>query len=185
MNAKSAAIYSGMVVVALIIAGICTYAMGADVVPAVVAVDNPAPAAFAAFLQGTVFPVVSSHLMGVVSMFLVKLGNKFHIDALSQKNNFLEKLAFQGITLAEEKAAALVGSKAALTGDQKVDIAVSHLLNFMPKITATQAQSLVESMLAQISGVGATGAAAISVGANYPGVIGANGAIRESPLQTA
>ena len=95
-------------------------------------------------------------------MFLIKLGNKFHIDAISQKNNFLEKLAFQGITLAEEKAAQLAGSRSALTGDQKVDIAISHVLHFMPKISATQAQSIVESILAQVAGVGSTGETAYS-----------------------
>jgi hypothetical protein len=164
MNAKNAAIFSGLVVLALFIAGVWTYAVGAEVVPAVA--DNPAPAALAAFLSGTVFPVVGSLLMGVVSMLLVKLGNKFHIDALTQKNNILERLAFQGITLAEEKAAQLAGSRSALTGDQKIDLAISHILHFMPKISAGQAESLVESMLAQISGVGSTGATAYSQGAS-------------------
>lgn len=143
-----------------------------DPVPVAVATDNTGPAALVAFLQGSIFPVVSSLLMGVVSMLLIKLGQKFHIDAISQKNNFLEKLAFQGITLAEERAAQLAGSRSALTGDQKVDIAISHVLQFMPKISATQAQSLVESLLAQISGVGSTGALAYSQGSSMVGILG-------------
>ncbi len=150
----------------------CTFVWGGDLVPVVSGVDSTAPAAVVGFLQGTLFPVISSLLMGVVSMFLIKLGNKFHIDSLSQKNNYLEKLAFQGITLAEEKAAQLVGSRSALTGDQKVDIAISHVLHFMPKISQDQAQSLVESILAQVSGVGSTGVTAYSKGSPMAGVLG-------------
>ena len=154
-------VFSMVVLIALCF--ISAFVWGADVVPLAATLDvNPAPAAVVAFLQQTVFPVVGSLLMGVVSMFLIKLGNKFHIDAISQKNNFLEKLAFQGITLAEEKAAQLAGSRSALTGDQKVDIAISHVLHFMPKISATQAQSIVESILAQVAGVGSTGETAYS-----------------------
>jgi hypothetical protein len=147
----------------------CALVWGGDLTPVVAGIDSPAPAAMVGFLQGTLFPVISSLLMGVVSMFLVKLGNKFHIDAISQKNNFLEKLAFQGITLAEEKAAQLVGSRSALSGDEKIDIAISHVLHFMPKISPAQAQSLVESILAQVSGVGSTGDTAYSQGT---GVLG-------------
>ncbi len=119
-------------------------------------VDTGGGAALSAFLQGTVSPVITALFMGLVALFLRKLGEKYHIDTLTQKNNILERLALQGITLAEEKAAQLAGSRAALTGNQKLDVAVSHVLTFMPKISPNQAEALVESLLAQISGVGAT-----------------------------
>jgi hypothetical protein len=133
-----------------------------------VVADTGGGAALAAFLQATVFPVITALFMGIVVIFLRKLGEKFGIDTLTQKNNILERLALQGITLAEEKAAQLAGSRAALTGNQKLDVAVSHVLAFMPKVSTGQAAALVESMLAQISGVGATKDAAFSTGAAYP-----------------
>ena len=142
-------------------------AYGADAVVPVV-VDTGVGSAVAAFLQATVFPVLTALFMGIVAVFLKKLGEKFGIDALTQKNNILERLAMQGITLAEERAAQLVGSRAALTGNQKLDVAVGHILNFMPKVSPDQAAALVESLLAQISGVGATKDTAFAPGASLP-----------------
>ena len=151
------------VVVAMVLVMAVT-AFGATTIGQVAPPDNVGVAALTAFLQGTVFPVITALFMGLVAVCLRKLGEKFHIDALSQQNNILERLALQGITLAEERAAQLVGSKSALTGNQKLDVAVSHVLTFMPKISPTQAGALVESMLAQISGVGATKDAAFAPG---------------------
>lgn len=144
-------------VVSLAVAAItvlfCSAAMGADgAAPAA----SPAPAALAAFLTDTVFPVVTALFMGVVTIFLNRLGAKYKIDALTQQGNFLERLAYQGITLAEERAAQYVGSKSRLTGRDKLDIAVSHVLSVMPKVSEASARRLVESLLAQIPGAGAT-----------------------------
>jgi hypothetical protein len=41
-------------------------------------------------------------------------------------------------------------------------IATRHVLGVMPKISVARAQSLVESMLGQLQGVGATGEKAIT-----------------------
>ncbi|MBE2888964.1 hypothetical protein [Geobacter anodireducens] len=131
----------------------CSAAMGAD---AAAPAANPAPAALAAFLTDTIFPVVTALFMGVVTIFLNRLGAKYKIDALTQQGNFLERLAYQGITLAEERAAQYVGSKSTLTGRDKLDIAVGHVLSVMPKVGEASARRLVESLLAQIPGAGAT-----------------------------
>lgn len=131
----------------------CSVALGAD---AAAPAASPAPAALAAFLTDTVFPVVTALFMGVVTIFLNRLGAKYKVDALTQRGNFLERLAYQGITLAEERAAQLIGSKSTLTGRDKLDIAVSHVLSVMPKVSDASARRLVESLLAQIPGAGAT-----------------------------
>lgn len=129
-------------------------AIAAD--PAAVPAVSPAPAALAAFLRDSVFPLISAALLGLLAIPLHWLGNKFKIDYLLQKDNAIERLAFQGISLAEEMAAKLVGSKSALTGNEKLDIAVSHILAAMPKVSKEQAERIVEALLAQIPGVGAT-----------------------------
>ena len=158
-------IFSKIIVVSFILAGMITaVAFGGDPAASLaVASSAPVTNSLSAMLQATNFPVLSAFLMGVVTIFLTKLGNKFGVDALTQKNNILERLAFQGVTLAEEKAAQYVGSKSALTGNQKIDIAIGHILSFAPKISPTQAQSLVESTLARIGGAGATGSTVYSL----------------------
>lgn len=117
---------------------------------------SPAPAALATFLRDSVFPLISAALLGLLAIPLHWLGNKFKIDYLLQKTSAIERLAFQGISLAEEMAAKYVGSKAAITGSEKLDIAVSHILGAMPKVSKEQAERIVEALLAQIPGVGAT-----------------------------
>lgn len=157
----------GVLMCVLALSGVLlSVALGADAAPPSAVSDSSVAAA--TFLQGTIFPVLTALFMGLVAVFLKKLGEKFGIDTLSQKNNILERLALQGITLAEEKAAQLIGSRAALTGNQKLDVAVGHILTFMPKISPSQAGALVESMLAQISGVGATKDTSFAPGAGYP-----------------
>ncbi|MFH1027802.1 MAG: hypothetical protein V1791_07360 [Pseudomonadota bacterium] len=127
------------------------------------AVDaSSAPAALAALLRDSLFPLVSALALGYLSLFLNRLGQKYKIEALTQKDNIVERFAFQGIALAEEKAAQLVGSKAALTGVQKLDLAIAHICSAMPKISREQADAMVHSLLAQTSGVGATGGATVT-----------------------
>lgn len=153
-------IASLVILVVLAAVGIaCAADPGAAVVPVV---TSPAPAALASFLQGTIFPVIGSLLLGVLSIFLTRLGNKYNIESLTQRNNLIERVAFQGITLAEEKAAQFIGSQQQLTGSDKMDIAINHILSVIPSVTSERAQAIAESLLAQIPGVGATKATAIS-----------------------
>lgn len=133
---------------------ITALAFAAD--PAVAPAVSPAPAALATFLRDSVFPLISAALLGLLAIPLHWLGNKFKIDYLLQKDNAIERLAFQGISLAEEMAAKRVGAMAALTGSEKLDVAVSHILAAMPAVSKEQAERIVESLLAQIPGVGAT-----------------------------
>ncbi len=168
MNAKNAAMISWIIGIMLFLLALGTWAFAADAAPVATVAAGAGVSELSAFLQGTVFPIITAFFMGLVAIFLRKLGVKFGIDTLTQQNNILERLTLQGVTLAEEKAAQLLGSRAALTGNQKLDVAVGHILSFMPTISPTQAASLVESMLAQISGVGATKDSAFATGPGYP-----------------
>jgi hypothetical protein len=138
--------------------------------PVVAAAASPAPAALSAFLQGTVFPVIGSLLLGVLSLFLTRLGNKYNIESLTQRNNLIERAAFQGIALAEEKAAQFIRSQRQITGSQKLDIAIDHILSVIPSVAPERAAAITESLLAQIPGIGATKLLAISYTATEPTV---------------
>lgn len=142
---------------------VASLACAVDTVPAHVSQDAVNP--LVAFLQQSIFPLITAFFMGIVTLFLNRLGKKYGIEALTQQNNLLEKVAFQGITKAEELAAIYVGSKAALTGQDKLSIAVKHILSVMPKVSQAQAESITHAILAQIPGVGASGDTAIE---RYP-----------------
>lgn len=126
-------------------------------------VPPPALAVLAEFLQGTVFPIIGSLLLGVLSIFLTRLGNKYKIESLTQRNNLIERAAFQAITLAEEKAAQYIGSQQQLTGSGKMDLAIEYILSAVPSVTPERAQAITESLLAQIPGIGATKGTAITL----------------------
>ena len=120
-----------------------------------------APGALAGLLQGTVFPFVTSVFMAIVSVFLDRLGRKYQIETLTKRNNILEQLAFQGITLAEETAARMLKSRVSLTGREKLDMAIGHVCAAMPKVSREQAEAVVNALLAQTPGVGALKGTAI------------------------
>ena len=109
-----------------------------------------------AFLEQTVFPIITALVLGLVSLVLTRLGQKYQVQALTEKNNFLFRLAAQGVALAEEWAAKKAGTTTQLTGVNKLDIAVQHILSFSPKVSRAQAEDIVHSVLAQIPGAGAT-----------------------------
>lgn len=143
----------------LSVLAITALAIAAD--PVTTPAASPAPAALATFLRDSVFPLISAALLGLLAIPLHWLGNKFKIDYLLQKDNAIERLAFQGISLAEEMAAKKVEGLDKLTGSEKLDIAVSHILAAMPSVSNEQAERIVEALLAQIPGVGATKGAVV------------------------
>ena len=124
-----------------------------------------APNALSTFLQLSIFPIITALFMGIVSIFLDRLGKKYKVEALTQQNNIIEQLAYQGITKAEELAAKYAESGGAFSGQDKLSIAIQHILTFMPKVSEEQANSVVHALLAQIPGLGASGDKAIE---RYP-----------------
>lgn len=134
--------------------------MAADVV---VPADTPSVfgTALSTFLSGTVFPVLGALVLGFVSWAAKKIGNKFHIESLVADNNFLTNIAAQGVAFAEEKAANYAKNAKPLSGGDKLNSAIAYVLQMAPKVSESQAQSLVTSALAMLPGVGATGPAAV------------------------
>jgi len=130
-------------------------ALAADLAPPHAAPETVA--GLGTLLQQTVFPVIGAFLLGLISLALKWVGRKFKLESLVQENNILMDLAHQGITLAEERSAQLMDSRVPLTGQNKLAIAIGHVLSVMPKVSEERARNIVESMLAQIPGAGATG----------------------------
>ena len=123
---------------------------------------SAAPAALETFLRDSLFPLLGALLMGVITPLIYRVAAKLKLDSLMQKNNWLERAAFQGIALAEERAAQLAGSKLAISGNQKLDVAIAHVLGVMPKVSAEQADAMVHALLAQIPSLGASGEKAVA-----------------------
>ena len=153
----------------IVIIATAAVAFGADAPAATTPAVSPIPA----FLQATVFPVLTALLTGVVSLFLTRLGAKYKIEALTKKDNFVEKLAFQGIAYAKEQAAKYAESTAPLSGDDKLSLAVGYVIKAMPAVSTEQADRLVHSVLAQVAGEGATGEAVLPTPGTNVGTLAA------------
>jgi hypothetical protein len=123
---------------------------------------TPAGEAVVSFLHAVVFPVVSAFLLGMVGIIINKIRVKYNLDISAEQQANLEAYARQGIALAEEKAADFAKRKVAtLTGSDKLDVAVAHILTALPKVTPDQADRMVHSVLGKISGIGASGDVAV------------------------
>ena len=114
------------------------------------------------FLTGTVFPLVTALVVGLVSLLIKRLATKYKLEGLLKHQELIEKLATQGITKAEELAVSYVKTKQPeLSSGNKLTVAIEHIMKAMPKVSEQQATDIVHSMLARLSGVGATGDTAI------------------------
>lgn len=114
--------------------------------------------AVSGLLSDVVFPVISAFLLGLVGIILVKIKNKYHVELSKETELYIEKLASQGIGKAEEIAASWAKNNTdKITGREKLDIAIAHIIEKVPKISNEQAKSVVHSVLSKIDGYGASG----------------------------
>lgn len=146
---------------------VCSLACAANAAQAPIA--NPTPSqTLADTLQQSVFPVLGSIVLGLFSWLCTKIGTTFKISSLTNENNLLMQIAAQGVAYVEERAAALVGSKAEITSSQKLDMAIAYICQALPKVTADEAQRAATTVLAMIPGIGATGASSFTVAGGAP-----------------
>jgi hypothetical protein len=123
---------------------------------------SPGGQAVQSLLTGVVFPVLTALLMGFVGLVLKKLVTKYNLDIDASRQAELEALVGRGIAYAEEKAAALAKEKVkTLTGNDKLDIAIAHIVEASPKVSQAQAEKLVHTVLGKMYGVGASGTTAV------------------------
>jgi len=126
-------------------------------VPVTDATGTPLGQALADFFTNTLFPVINALLIGLIGWAVIKIGNKYKIDALIDAELMIQNAAAKGIALAEEMAAKkLKTANIKVSGNEKLDIAVAQVLQAAPKISRDQAQEYVEAILAKTKGTGAT-----------------------------
>jgi hypothetical protein len=147
----------------MVLLACATMVFGADAVPAAAPTVSQFGQALNTFFVQTAFPIFGALVLGFASWALGKLGTKFKIQGLQDKNSFLMQLAGQGVAFAEEKAANFAKSAQPLTGNDKLNAAIAYMLQNAPKLTEAQAQSLVTSALASIPGVGATSSTTVDI----------------------
>ncbi|MDQ7799552.1 MAG: hypothetical protein RDU76_11535 [Candidatus Edwardsbacteria bacterium] len=116
----------------------------------------PLNESLAGFFQRFVAPILTAFLMGMVSILIGYLSKKFKTDALYQNRELINKIVLGGISYAEEQAYKAIKNNKKIDGQNKMILAVSFILEQMPSLSADQAERLVESLLAQIKGVGAS-----------------------------
>ena len=115
-----------------------------------------------ALLTETVAPIIGALLAGLASLLLWKLQKKFGFEASEALNQTVRNAAFDGVAFAAEYAASkakLDGRK--LTGNDKLDIAIAHMLKAVPQLDRDQATAAVHAVLPKLKGEGATGESTI------------------------
>lgn len=125
---------------------------------------NPVGEAASGLLSGVIFPVLSAFLLGLVTIILNKIRIKTGIQIAAGIQEQIERAAAAGIAFAEEKAAAAVKAKLTrLTGKEKLDLAIAHVITALPHVTPEQANAIVHATLGKAIGPGATGGAGVTV----------------------
>jgi hypothetical protein len=164
---KLVSVFSAAVV--LVVAA--TVAFAADPLPAHSPIAEAAAGSFVQALTGTVFPLLAAGIVGLVGWAFRKLAVKWHMEGLLVHQDLVEKAALQGISLAEERAAAMVKNSLAqkLTGREKLALAIGHVTSVVPNVSIDQATNIVKALLARIPGVGATGDSAVASPGNILG----------------
>lgn len=137
--------------------------------PVFAAVANavaPAPTAgdmVVEILQKVVFPVLGGLILALLSIAIRWLSVKLKTDVLLKQQEYIEKLALQGIAYAEERAADKVKKGVdKISGVEKMAFAIKFVNDIAPKIDMKAAQKAIEAKLGQVKGAGATGEQAIS-----------------------
>jgi len=170
----------------LVILAFATVCFGAD------AVVTPAPSVpfgdtLSTLLSQTILPILGALVLGFVSWAAKYIGSKFKIEALTTNNEYLNRLAAQGVAFAQEKAANYAKQAQPLSSNDKLNSAIAYVMQMAPKVSPEQAQSLVTSALAMLPGVGATGDAAVGVvpaiTATLPVVNVTGSVLASAPLQ--
>lgn len=126
------------------------------------AADATAGDVLTGFLNSTVYPVVGAFLLGLVSLLLNKLRKKYNLEISAGMQEQLEAVAKRGIAFAQEKADATIKANLTrFTGSDKLNAAITFIMDNSPGVTEQQAHDLVHSVLGMTSGVGASGETAV------------------------
>lgn len=119
--------------------------------------------AMANTFAGTVAPILTAALLGLVGVGINWARKKWKLDALASLQGLAEAAALRGIAYAEEKAEAAIkkgGDK--IPGNEKLQLAVAQVLEAVPKISPERATAIVEGMLGRVVGAGASGTKAVT-----------------------
>ncbi len=112
--------------------------------------------ALSALLVKTVFPIISAIIAAFVVILLRKLSKKTGIQVSDAAMKLASSVAMRGVAMAEERgAAAIKNSGAKLGNSEKLNIAVSHIMDNIPGFTAKQAADYAHAAMARL-GAGAT-----------------------------
>lgn len=87
---------------------------------------------------------------------LIKLLQKFGLQVDEAREAKLRSAAYDAVQRVEEKAAALIKSKArkVIPSAEKMELAVAHVVAKIPNVTEAEAREVVEATLPQV-GLGA------------------------------
>ncbi len=120
------------------------------------------------FLTQTAFPVIEAIALIAVNVLIVYLAKKFRIEGILKHRESMEKITLDAISYAEEKAEEFVKIRGQdnegrnrLNSADKMNLAISRVMDSIPRISREDARNYIENMIGQVEGVGSTGKTAI------------------------
>lgn len=113
------------------------------------------------FLVTTVFPVLGVIVMALIGWVMSKLAQKFGVEKNLALEAWFKSIAKDALGAAEEWGAAKVKEGQGITGVEKYDHAIAWFLQRVPDADEADAAAWIQTMLGQVSGVGASGEKAV------------------------
>lgn len=114
---------------------------------------------------GELLSIVAVVLMGFVTLALKKVAEYFNVKINADTQIMIEAAAHRAVSYVEERAESYVKHEISglSTGKEKLDQAISHMVDAGVKISSDQAREFIEAAIARMSGVGSTGARTVKV----------------------
>ena len=109
------------------------------------------------FFVNVIFPVLGAIVLTLIGIFFKKTSDKLGIEINIEHQQRLEELAIGAIGYAEELAADRAKQASKITGSEKMDLALGWFMSQAPEVDRAKAREWISSMLALLSGPGATG----------------------------
>ena len=106
-----------------------------------------------------VMSILAVVLISFITLALKKVAEYFNVKITADKQIMIEGAARRAVSFVEERATSYVKTKTSglSSGSEKLDSAITHMVNAGVKISRDQAHEFIEAELAKMDGVGATG----------------------------
>lgn len=113
------------------------------------------------FIIETVLPVLGALVLSFGTLIAKRINDKYKLDLSLKTQIVLEQTSIRAVKYAEEYAAkkvkSSIGGSAKISGNEKMEFAINHVLKAVPKVDIGEAKQYIDAAIAGMSGLGSTG----------------------------